>query len=547
MTSKEDIGVVSHQDASRSGVGLTAMAVCKMRHQETENAGGLIKDPYARALYNDDASVEAILAEMLESQSAMLNGMAVRTKRIDDEMVASLSSGGFAQVVSLGAGLDTRPWRLALTGPDAASRAAAIKYYEVDFSEVFAYKLPRLEAAGAEEQFAYTAVHADLSTPQWLERLLEAGFTLPVPPAAASSVASSHSSAGATLFLLEGLTGYLTEQECTLLMADLTRIAAPGSLLLATFLTLQSPPATHLHRFKPVDPLHYMSRSGHWAGCSTDLTVLAEEHRRPVGKHFVGYSVVDVIRTQLQAPPAVRYPAGLYIQATEQQPSALVITGFGPFADVVNNPTAEIIHALRQAGGGAGGGGAAWLPSFPLKVLAVLEVSVAGVEAFMSQTAALCPRRRVSIHLGVDGGAMRFKLESSCYNNSSFRVPDERGMQPQEEPISASRPLDFRQGTSFDCAGLCAALAKEGFDVEVSDDPGRYLCNYVYYRSCCEQQGRALGAAVGGGGGGDGGDDGGGVIFIHVPPFSVVPAAVQLAFVRRAAELLCARADAPGL
>lgn len=197
-----------------------------------------------------------------------------------------------------------------------------------------------------------------------------------------------------------------------------------------------------------------------------------------------------------------------------------------------------------------------WLPSFPLKVLAVLEVSVAGVEAFIAQTSSLCPRRLVTIHLGVDGSAQHFKIESTCYNNTTFRVPDARGLQPQAEPISHARGLDAPMSTSFDCVRLCAALAHEGFDVEVSSDPGRYLCNYVYYRSCCEREGRGLGAggvggvggmggmgavgAVGGvGGGGAAGEGRGGVVFIHVPPLSVAPAAVQLAFVRRVAELLC--------
>ncbi len=99
------------------------------------------------------------------------------------------------QICVLGAGLDCRPWRLSNDGCNAPS--SKLKYFEVDFPEIFSHKLPILASMDAQTQFEYISVCADLSLPNWLDALISAGFD-PTKP---------------TLWLLEGLTMYLTESE----------------------------------------------------------------------------------------------------------------------------------------------------------------------------------------------------------------------------------------------------------------------------------------------------------------------------------------------
>jgi hypothetical protein len=60
--------------------------------------------------------------------------------------------GGARQVVMLGAGMDTRPWRLALP-PDT-------HWFELDQADVLGAKVATMRAAGAQLEDAPTAHHA---------------------------------------------------------------------------------------------------------------------------------------------------------------------------------------------------------------------------------------------------------------------------------------------------------------------------------------------------------------------------------------------------
>jgi len=203
---------------------------------------------------------------------------------------------------------------------------------------------------------------------------------------------------------------------------------------------------------------------------------------------------------------------GLWIRTTEEP--VLVVTGFGPFGDVTSNPTAMIIHELKQLKSQD------LCQSFPVQILGVLEVSITGVEKFLESTRYLFSTGapRCFIHLGVDSGSKGFKLERKSFNNSNFRIPDALGHQPESCKIDNSQELDSPLCCSFDIEAALQTLQGEGFNVSASDDPGRYLCNYVYYRS--SQVATRC------------------VIFIHCPPFEEISMDNQVLFIRRAIALL---------
>lgn len=115
--------------------------------------------------------------------------MALRTRWLDDAIVDVLGSTGsvFRQVVVLGAGLDARAWRL------EALRGVAV--FEVDFSEVLKAKGTLLE--GCEPIATLRAVPANLAEDDWAANLADAGFSRDED----------------SVWLLEGLTGYLTSEE----------------------------------------------------------------------------------------------------------------------------------------------------------------------------------------------------------------------------------------------------------------------------------------------------------------------------------------------
>lgn len=277
----------SHQDATRSKVGQTAHLVASLRGLEHCRDDSLFKDPFAELLGQNfgkkdekviigtaaDSSFPRNLDGNIDAMNVLPAGLieavAIRTRKIDDEAKRFLRERKQVQICVLGAGLDTRPWRLDLAeGTDGYETAdtSAVRYFELDFAEIFQYKLPILESAGATSKFNYIAVQADLSLPGWIEKLTDAGFDRTVP----------------TFWLLEGFTGYLTEEEFHILFTTLTTLSSPQSRLVATFLTPASRTKTSMHRFTPAVPIDEVTKHAGWSGAQEDIKVTLE--------HFHSYS-----------------------------------------------------------------------------------------------------------------------------------------------------------------------------------------------------------------------------------------------------------------
>jgi methyltransferase (TIGR00027 family) len=103
--------------------------VAACRAMEADDPDGFVHDPFAARLAGDRG--RAIL-EALPRFQTMRFGVAVRSRFLDELLLAAVSAYPIATVVSLGCGLDTRPWRLALP-PD-------LRWLEVDFPDMLDYK-----------------------------------------------------------------------------------------------------------------------------------------------------------------------------------------------------------------------------------------------------------------------------------------------------------------------------------------------------------------------------------------------------------------------
>mmetsp|Transcript_16333 Transcript_16333/g.31712 ORF Transcript_16333/g.31712 Transcript_16333/m.31712 type:complete len:274 (-) Transcript_16333:380-1201(-) len=188
-----------------------------------------------------------------------------------------------------------------------------------------------------------------------------------------------------------------------------------------------------------------------------------------------------------------------------------VVTGFGKFAGVPENPTTKLVIDLRK--------------KYPNLLTKILETSMVGVRQGLDaidselQAQGIDPSDVIWIHMGVYGGSPGFRLEHKSYNEATFRVPDERGEKPnKEEIIPGGQPF---LSCGFDLASLCSELRKalEGtVNINVTDDPGRFVCNYVYYSSLSRH--------------------GANVLFVHVPDFSTVNLSSQMAVIERILEMI---------
>ena len=132
-----------------------------------------------------------------------------------------------------------------------------------------------------------------------------------------------------------------------------------------------------------------------------------------------------------------------------------------------------------------------------------------------------------------------FQLEQHAYNEADFRIPDQNGFQPSKQPIDPSHPLSQRLSTDLNVKRMKDRLTQKGYEVGISGDAGRFVCNYIYYQSLrsvltLQEEMRGGPAAAGHN---DDGDDVGSdvevevhVLFVHVPSFEDIPKDTQVDF-----------------
>ncbi len=121
--------VMSSPSGEINHVSDTALMVAACRAHETQREDAFVRDPFAARLAGERG--EAIL-NALPHANVVRFGMAIRTRLLDELLLGALEACPIKTVLSVGCGLDTRPWRLEL-GVD-------LRWIEIDFAELLDYK-----------------------------------------------------------------------------------------------------------------------------------------------------------------------------------------------------------------------------------------------------------------------------------------------------------------------------------------------------------------------------------------------------------------------
>ncbi len=198
-----------------SGAGVTALGLAAARTVESGRGDRLIDDPYARGLFlaagaslpmrlDWPATGEAVSdAEALHLHGSRYIGL--RTRVYDDALLAGAGAGA-SQAVILGAGLDTRAFRLELP--------AVFTVFELDQPKILRFKAAALAGQGAQPRCRHVALGVDLRE-DWPARLRGHGF---VPELA-------------TAWIAEGVLPYLPPDAQLVLIDRIRTLSAPGSTL----------------------------------------------------------------------------------------------------------------------------------------------------------------------------------------------------------------------------------------------------------------------------------------------------------------------------
>lgn len=182
-------------------IGATARWTAAARAVETSRKDALFSDPWAADLAGEEGCrwAEARAPEGLAP-------MIVRTRYFDDFLLRATTAGGVPQVVLLGAGLDTRAFRLAWSGGTSV--------FEVDQPEVIHQKEKVLGGTAA-RCARLVRLCTDLSEDRWPDQLVGAGLDPHVPAA----------------WLAEGFLFYLDAKAIAALLGRVSGLAARGSVL----------------------------------------------------------------------------------------------------------------------------------------------------------------------------------------------------------------------------------------------------------------------------------------------------------------------------
>lgn len=202
------------------GASRTAEIVCFFRaiEQQRPPAERVVDDPLAARLLPPHLAALASWGptrQLLDTTPSFgpggLQRYVAARHRVMDELLVSFASSGAGQVVILGAGLDTRAWRLGPGHP-------GVPFFEVDFPATQTEKrrrIARRDGAVSGPSLSPILVPVDFERDDIAVALLRAGLDAGRP----------------SFFIWEGVTMYLTLDAIRATITRLAAIAAAGSEL----------------------------------------------------------------------------------------------------------------------------------------------------------------------------------------------------------------------------------------------------------------------------------------------------------------------------
>ncbi|KAL2885317.1 peptidase C15, pyroglutamyl peptidase I-like protein [Ceratocystis lukuohia] len=197
---------------------------------------------------------------------------------------------------------------------------------------------------------------------------------------------------------------------------------------------------------------------------------------------------------------------GLEDQQQRPRELTVLVTGFAPFRGFPKNPAWEIADSLPEYlppprpnpscdAKGDGDGGSLSSIDFPHVRIVVYHEPI---PVNYSQVRSIVPnlwdtQKRgehydFGIHIGMASSEIMYKLEA-CAHRDGYVKEDDDGQSPPKEPREDWANLPPVLNTDVDVADVAAkwkANCPTHTKTVVSHDPGRFLCDYIYYSSLAE-------------------------------------------------------------
>jgi pyroglutamyl-peptidase len=145
----------------------------------------------------------------------------------------------------------------------------------------------------------------------------------------------------------------------------------------------------------------------------------------------------------------------------------ILMTGFDPFGGEAVNPALEAVKALDGR----------VLGDTRICVLEVPTVRVKCVERVVQAIEDLDPFAVICV--GQAGGRAEITPERVAINVDDFRIKDNEGNQPVDEPIDPEGPSAYF--STLPIKAMVEAMRSKGIPSSVSNTAGTFVCNHLFY------------------------------------------------------------------
>ena len=145
----------------------------------------------------------------------------------------------------------------------------------------------------------------------------------------------------------------------------------------------------------------------------------------------------------------------------------LLITGFQPFDGESVNPALEVAKGLQGK----------TIHGYDVIAREIPVVRFEALKAVQAAIEELQPNAVITI--GQAGGRPDITVARVGINIDDFRIPDNKGNQPIDEPVVTGGPVAY--WATLPIKKMVANVKAQGIPASVSNSAGTYVCNHLLY------------------------------------------------------------------
>lgn len=147
--------------------------------------------------------------------------------------------------------------------------------------------------------------------------------------------------------------------------------------------------------------------------------------------------------------------------------SAILVVGFEPFDGEAINPALE---AARKLDG-------RWFAGYEVVARALPVVRGACLDRLAAALGEFDPA--VILALGQAAGRMEITPERVAINVDDYRIADNAGGRPVDEPVVGAGPVAY--WSTLPIKAMVRAMLDAGVPAKVSNSAGTFVCNHLFY------------------------------------------------------------------